>query len=110
MFEFGNGRPADLLALASEVDRLQQLATDLMLFTDGHLNISKQAPVLDNWTRTHRSATCLTGMVWDHPTLPGDGRRIVTSDLCLIVEDLGVARTNSRWYRLGRPYGSTRSS
>ncbi|WP_441229553.1 DUF6634 family protein [Tardiphaga sp. 215_C5_N2_1] len=110
MFEIGNGRPADLLALASEVDRLQRLATDLMLFTDGHLNIGDHAPVLDNWMRTSRSAACLTGTVWDHPTLPGAGRPIVTSDLCLLVEDMGVARTMSRWYRLGRPYGSKHSS
>jgi hypothetical protein len=96
--------------LASEVDRLQRLATDLMLFADGHFNIGKDAPVLDNWTRTSRSAACLTGTVWDHPTLPGDGRSIVTSDLCLLVEDIGVARTMSRWYRLGRPYGSRASS
>ena len=110
MIEFGSGRPIDLLSLASEVDRLQRLATDLMLFADGHLNISENAPVLDDWMRTFRSAACLTGRVWDHPTLPGAGRSIVTSDLCLLVEEMGVARTNSRWYRLGRPYGSTRSS
>lgn len=100
----------DIVKLASEVDRLQRLATDLMLFADGHINISADAPILHNWMRTSRSAACLTGMVWDHPTLPGGGRSIITSDLCLLVEDLGVARTNSRWYRLGRPYGSTHSS
>ncbi|WP_420882326.1 DUF6634 family protein [Tardiphaga robiniae] len=110
MFEIRSGHSTDIVKLASEVDRLQRLATDLMLFSDGHINISENAPVLDNWMRTSRSAACLTGRVWDHPTLPGAGRSIITSDLCLIVEAMGVARTNSRWYRLGRPYGSTHSS
>ena len=110
MFEIRSGYSLDIVKLASEVDRLQRLATDLMLFSDGHINISENAPVLDTWMRTSRSAACLTGMVWDHSTRPGGGRSIITSDLCLLVEESGVARTNSRWYRLGRPYGSTRSS
>ena len=110
MFDFSNERTMDVLLLASEVDRLQRLATDLMMLADGHFNVGQNAPVLTNWIRTTRNATCLAGEVTDHPRLPGNGRRIITSDLYVIAEELGYARTISRWYRLGRPIGSRYSS
>jgi hypothetical protein len=110
MFDFSNGRTMDVFLLASEVDRLQRLATDLMMLADGHFNVSQKAPVLNNWIRTSRNATCLAGEVSDHPNLPGNGRLIITSDLCVIAEELGYARTISRWYRLGRPNDSNFSS
>jgi len=110
MFEFSTERKMDVFQLAAEVDRLQRLATDLMMLADGHFNVGQNAPVLTNWIRTSRHATCLAGEVADHPRLPGNGRRIITSDLCVIYEELGYARTISRWYRLGRPNDSRYSS
>lgn len=110
MFEFSNGRPMDVVLLASEVDRLQRLATDLMLLADGYFNVSENAPVLDSWIRTTRNATCLAGEASGHPHLPGNGRHIITSEVYVVAEEMGYARTLSRWYRLGRPYGSKQSS
>lgn len=110
MFEFSNRHPIDHVLLASEVDRLQRLATDLMLLAEGHFNVSENAPVLDNWIRTNRNAMCLAGEASGHPSLQGTRRRIITSDLYVIAEDTGYARTLSRWYRLGRPYDSKYSS
>jgi hypothetical protein len=110
VIEYANGRPVDNVLLMSEIDRLQRLVTDLMLLGNGHLSVSDNAPILDYWVRTSRSAPCLAGEVSDHPLLPGNGRLIMTSDVFVIAEDAGCARTLSRWYRLGRPYGSKQSS
>lgn len=110
MIKLRSGQKIDPLHIAAEVDRLQRLATDLMLFSDGHLNMETDAPLLDLWTQSTRNAACLIGKVYNHPTIIGAGRPTMTSDLCLLDEDMGVARTASRWYRLGRPLGSDSSS
>ncbi|WP_378951240.1 DUF6634 family protein [Mesorhizobium sp. ANAO-SY3R2] len=46
---------------------------------------------------------CLAGLSSGHPKLPGTQRPIRTSDVWLVSQDWGWARTLSRWYRLGRP-------
>ncbi|MHA6645859.1 DUF6634 family protein [Mesorhizobium sp. A623] len=61
------------------------------------------SPILDRWCLGSRVVPCLVGFSTDHPELPGQGRLITTSDLWLLSEDMGWARTLSRWYRLGRP-------
>lgn len=107
MFTFTMERPVDPEILALQIDRLQRLTVDLMLLADGHLPVSEDAPILDNWIHTSRFTTCLAGEVTGHPLLPGSGRHIVTSDVWVIAEELGCVRTLSRWYRLGRPLGRT---
>lgn len=110
MFEYTKSRPVDVVQLVSEINRLQRLVIDLMMLEDGLLTISDDAPILDNWMWTSRNTTCLTGEVSGHPLLPGSGRQIITSDIWVMAEELSCARTLSRWYRLGRPYGSKQSS
>jgi hypothetical protein len=95
--------------VTQEIDRLVQLVDDLRKIRDGggpaeaDLN---EAPILDHWTRQLRPVPCLAGEVSDHPLLPGLGRPIVTSDVWVLAEHQGWARTLSRWYRLGRPHGT----
>lgn len=66
--------------------------------------LAGEAPMLDRWAFGNRPATCLVGHATGHPLLPGTGRLVTTSDLCLISADGAWARTLSRWYRLGDPY------
>lgn len=61
MIKVRSGQKLDFLSIATEVDRLQRLATDLMLFSDGHVNIDTDAPLLDVWTQSTRNAACLIG-------------------------------------------------
>jgi hypothetical protein len=89
-----------------EIDRLVRLTADLMAIrhsrgpTTSDLEV---APILDNWERGTRPASCLIGNVFGHPMRPGMGRPVATSDLWVLAPDKGWARTMSRWYRLGRP-------
>lgn len=63
--------------------------------------LAREAPMLDCWAFGSRPAACLLGHTTGHPLLPGTGRLVTTSDLCLISADGAWARTLSRWYRLG---------
>lgn len=65
--------------------------------------LAGEAPVLDRWAFGSRPAACLIGYSTGHPLLPGTGRLVTTSDLCLISANGAWARTLSRWYRLGDP-------
>jgi hypothetical protein len=87
-----------------EIERLSRLAVDLKAFCIAKEPAGTQlaaAPVIDRWRVMSRPAPCLVGDVTGHPLLAGAGRRVATSDLVLIDEDRGWARTRSRWYRLG---------
>ncbi|MEO9340446.1 DUF6634 family protein [Mesorhizobium sp. SB112] len=93
--------------LRSEIEKYEQLVSDLKAFAqepfkpkEYFLGIEANAPTLDNWKLTVRSAACLVGDVAEHPILGGG--KIVTSIVHLISGDLGYARTASRWYRLPR--------
>lgn len=83
-------------------DTLSRLVEDLRLAETGSLSVSDfpDSPIL----RSHRivplSVGILTGVVEAHPKL-GTGREIITSQVFFIDTDLGLARTLSRWYRLG---------
>ena len=109
MFEYVKDRPIDPMQLMHEANRLQRLANDLIMLEEGIIPVDSKAPILDNWIRASRTVTCLAGEVTDHPLLTGKQRRIITSDVWVMAEELGCARTLSRWYRLGRPYGTKQS-
>lgn len=64
-----------------------------------------EAPIIDNWSIGARYEPALVGMVSGHPSR-GDGPTI-TSRLYYLDDRIGVARTLSRWYRLGRRANST---
>ena len=86
------------------VQRIHRLSQDLRLIQElkaPRLSDYVDAPVLEDWTIHHRFEPALIGMVTGHPTQP-DGPA-VTSGLFYLDEKIGVARTLSRWYRLGIP-------
>ena len=95
------------LAFEHQLRRLSSLVWDMEQIRRGVPveDLAGQAPVLDRWVFGERPASCLIGYSTGHPLLPGTGRLITTSDLCLISADGIWARTLSRWYRLGDPLG-----
>jgi hypothetical protein len=110
MFLLTKDRALNDALVSREIDRLLRLATDLKAIRDGSgptANDLGDAPILNKWTPEVRPAPCLVGSVTDHPRLPGIGRPIITSDLWVLAEDQGWARTLSRWYRLGRRQPAT---
>ena len=94
-------------AIDDVIDRLERLTTDLKALRDGAIpseaGILDEAPRIDAWSVAALAMPCLIGRAWDHPTLPGQGRPIRTSDIWIMTEDHGAVRTISRWYKLGRP-------
>jgi hypothetical protein len=61
----------------------------------------ERAPLLNDYLLGARPLPCLVGCVTGHPKVgPGP---VATSDVWMIAEELGWARTLSRLYRLGRP-------
>ncbi len=58
------------------------------------------APVLQDWILSQRSSPNLEGIAVGHPLLEGWTH---TSILHALSVRAGVARTQSRWYRLGSP-------
>ena len=91
-----------------QLARLIALADDMREIRSGvpPERLAVDPPILERWMLANRPARCLAGLSFGHPLLPGEARPIVTSDLCLISDDHGWARTLSRWYRLGRPADS----
>lgn len=62
------------------------------------------APILDDWRLSSRHVPNLEGDPVGHPLLDGWTR---TSPLHALSVEAGVARTQSRWYRLGEPWKRT---
>lgn len=110
VIRFTSGSPNRSEELDAEVKRLCRLVSDIARIDRGVPveDLDGSASVLDNWVQGIRPAPCLLGLATDHPTLPGEGRSIVTSHLVLMSDDGQWARTRSRWYRLGRPAGRQR--
>ncbi|MGI6852056.1 DUF6634 family protein [Mesorhizobium sp. 1B3] len=103
-------------ALKFEAGRFSTLAADLAELADRKVLewpgpiFPENAPILDFWSVGVRPAACLIGRAAGHPILCGQDREIITSDLVVISEELGWARTRSRWYRLGQKAPSQSSS
>ena len=64
----------------------------------------ERAPILNRWAFGIVAAPCLVGAVTGHPRL-GDRPCISTSELYAFDVVSGWARSWSRFYRLGIPYG-----
>lgn len=58
------------------------------------------APLLEDYRLVLGWCHAMKGVVTGHPLLP-DGNEVVTSQLIYMNPDIGLARTLSRWYRLG---------
>jgi hypothetical protein len=98
-------------SLRKEIKRLEKLAADLEVVSTSPFPLDQliarahpNAPILEDWKFAVRPATCLVGCSTGHPILVGERREIVTSEIYLISEELGWARSYSRWYRLGRRF------
>jgi len=86
------------------VQRIHRLSQDLRLIDElkaPRLTDYVNAPILEDWTIHYRMEPALVGMVTGHPSQPNGPT--VTSGLFFLDETIGVARTLSRWYRLGKP-------
>lgn len=57
---------------------------------------------LDQWALAKRTVPCLIGTPTGHPRID-DGKPCFSSELYYLDPKAGLARTFSRWYRLGTP-------
>jgi hypothetical protein len=90
----------------AEIDRLEGLVADLRRLLDvgaSQPGDHPDAPVIHCWDYALRQSLCLTGRVSGHPdpSVGRPGRITITSDLWILDRERGLARTLSRWYRLG---------
>jgi hypothetical protein len=84
---------------------LARLLEDLRNLRAGILpdeTVIADAPLIEDIRVTTRSALVLTGNVTGHPKLTLSDNPIITSELMVLVPELRLARTRSRWYRLGQ--------
>jgi len=88
------GRPDSAL-----VEKLRRLADDLADLEHCHGAISPSA-AFNTWTLGKRVVPCLVGRALGHPSIT-DGKAAFSSELFYFDPDRGIARTMSRWYRLG---------
>ncbi|TBY07317.1 DUF6634 family protein [Rhizobium laguerreae] len=84
---------------ASLIEKLRQLADDLE-DVDKCLAARPPRSALNTWTTAERGVPCLVGLPLGHPIL-SDGKLTYSSELFYLDPHRGVARTMSRWYRLG---------
>lgn len=92
---------------AAEIEKLERLAADLRKLLAGNYPTAdelRDAPKISSWLTTEFISPALAGMVTGHPKLPGNSG-INTSPIAVSARDLGWVRTNSRYYRLGKPFG-----
>ena len=93
--------------LGPDIACLRILAADLERIRDGLGPTEDElawAPLLDEWRTGIRGVLCLGGRPFGHPTLTGS-RNALTSPVWVLDPVRGYARTESRFYRLGRPAG-----
>lgn len=86
--------PATMRRLLRDLEQLEAGALDTA-------DILTKAPLLEDHRLVLGWCHAMKGIVSGHPLLP-DGGEIVTSQLMYMNPDIGLARTFSRWYRLGR--------
>ena len=105
MLKYDPSKAEQSPAFQAELARLSSLVADMEQISRGRhpQHLAADAPLLDRWLIGQRPIPCLVGLSTGHPTLAGEDRAIVTSDLWLMARDGSCARTLSRWYRLGRP-------
>ncbi len=83
----------------SLVEKLRRLADDL---ADIERCAGAHAPdaAFNTWTLGKRVVPCLVGRAMRHPAI-ADGKPAFSSELFYFDPHRGIARTMSRWYRLG---------
>lgn len=94
--DFEVSSPAELITT------YRRLADDLeRVGRDGPESIAPEVSISD-WMIAKRAVPILLGTVLGHPTV-GDGRPAATTEIVYWDEHWQLARTLTRWYRLGRP-------
>lgn len=84
---------------------MRSLLRELKQLEAGTLDMSgilATAPPLEDYRLVIGWAYAMKGIVTGHPLLP-DGEDVVTSQLMFLDPTVGLARTLSRWYRVGTP-------
>ncbi len=84
---------------------LKALVTDLERIFNGEHPDERQlsnSPAITSWKLSARRATCLEGVLFEHPRLGQIVPNGITSELWLLDLDRNYARTFSRFYRLGQ--------
>lgn len=92
----GSGYSAS--GLVETINKLRTLADDLEAVCNGSVPSSPEVSV-SNWLIARRAVPCLVGNVRGHPTVRG--KAVATTEIFFMNEHSGLARTFSRWYRLG---------
>jgi hypothetical protein len=91
--------------LESEIHRLRGLVQALVEIRRGRhpdKDTLAACPKIHSWRAIPRPDPCLTGTMFNHPTI-ADGRQGITTGLWVLAPALGYARTVTRFYALGRP-------
>lgn len=83
------------------VSHLRRLANDIESL-DGSGPDFGDMVVIDSWSLAERPVPCLVGGLLGHPTI-ADRKTARTSELFYFDPEQGLARSFSRWYRLGTP-------
>ncbi|MBY3181330.1 hypothetical protein HFO24_06555 [Rhizobium laguerreae] len=84
---------------AELVEKLRRLADDLDNI-DRRVDAIAPEAVMNSWALAMRSVPCLIGSPLAHPSI-ADGKPVCSSELFYLDPERGIARTMSRWYRLG---------
>lgn len=85
---------------AKTISRLRSLADDLEQAAGAAGVTECPSALLTSWSFGTRPVPCLVGHAFGHPNID-DGRRAITSEVYYVDPDRRLARTLSRWYRLG---------
>lgn len=91
--------------LELEIRMLNSLVDDLeRIFEDDYPDerILTNSPAITSWKLSARRATCLEGVLFEHPRLGPIVPNGITSELWLLDLDRNYARTFSSFYRLGQ--------
>lgn len=84
------------------IEIYRRLANDLeKVGRDGPETIAPEVSISD-WIIAKRAVPIMLGTVLGHPTV-ADGRPAATTEIVYWDEHWQLARTLTRWYRLGRP-------
>lgn len=86
------------MSRASLSAKLRSLANDLEDLNS--FDEALPAVAINGWAIAHRPVPCLMGRTLGHPSIC-DGEAALSSELFYLDCERGIARTMSRWYRLG---------
>lgn len=91
--------------LMGDIAALESLLRDMNRIEDGNFPMPEElerAPLIDRYLVAPRQVGALVGQIHGHPHVKGPVS--VTSELWVLAEHLGWARTYSRFYRLGQRF------